>query len=135
MLFFAGAVAGVRLHALAGVWRDGGTLGDGVWFAARDATGVVEALSIFGFLAFAASFFVFGVVIARSTPLPRGLGVLALGSAIVTSLGVGGLIVTDADAFWVVSMLGLFAVLVSFVVTGGWLLLRGTRPPAGPATS
>ena len=114
------------------MWRDSGAPGDSVWFAARDATGFASTFALLGLLAFAASFFVFGVVIARSTPLPRGLGVIALGGAIVTSLGVGGLIVTDGDAFWAVAMLGLLAVMLAFVVSGGWLLLRGTRPPAGP---
>ena len=124
----------MRLHALAGLWRDGGTRGDSVWFAAQDATGFAETLSVVALLAFAASFFVFGVVIARSTPLPRGLGVFALGGAFVAALETGGLAITSGDAFWVVAMLGLLAMLLSFVATGGWLLVRGTRAWAGPAS-
>jgi hypothetical protein len=38
----------------------------------------------------------------------------------------------DVEASWMLMMLGVLVVFISFVVTGGWLLVRGTRPPAGP---
>ena len=133
VLFLGAAVAGVRLLALAEVWRDGGLRGDAVWLSARGAAGYQESLGFAGALMIAVSFLTFGAAIARSTPLPRWLGLLAVGGAIVAIVGLGGLAV--ADAFWLVFMAGIIAVLASFIATGGWLLVRGTRPPAGPAAS
>ena len=133
-LMTAAAVASVRLHTLADVWNDGGARGDAVWLSARSAAGLVEGLSIAGVLAFVASFATFGVMIARSTPLPRALGLATLAGGGLMVLALVGMGAAGGDGFWFVLMLGMLAVLLSIVVTGGWLVVRGTRPAPGSAS-
>ncbi len=130
VMFVATAVAGVRLHALAEVWRDGGVRGDTTWLAAASTANYVESLGILAVFAMAASFVTVGALIARGTPLPRWLGVLGLVGAGTVLLAMPGL-ATGVEAFWMITMLGVLVLLAAIVVTGGWLLVRGTRPLAG----
>ena len=131
VLFVASAVAGVRLHALAEVWRDGGVAGDATWLASKATVEYVSTFSFLAIFAIAVSFVTVGALIARGTPPPRWVGVLGLVGAGAVLVAMPG-IAAQVEAFWMLMMLGLLVVLISFVVTGGWLLVRGTRPPAGP---
>ena len=129
--FVASGVAGVRLYALAGVWSDGGLRGDAAWRAADTTVQYIEFFGIAAILALAVSFVTIGALITRSAPMPRWVGVLGLvgaGTILLSMPGLG----TGVEAFWLLMFLGVLIVLVAFVVTGGWLLVRGTRPPAGP---
>ncbi len=132
VLFVASAVAGVRLHTLAEVWRNGGVAGDPAWVAANATVEYVETFGFLAALAMAVSFVTVGALIARGTPLPRWVGVLGLVGASAVLLAMPGM-AADIEASWMLMMLGVLVVFISFVVTGGWLLVRGTRPPVGPA--
>ena len=136
VLFIAGAVAGLQLHALAEDWREAGSVrGDAIWLDARDAAERVESLGFLAFIAVASSFASFGVVIARSAALPRALGWPALvgGATAVGSIPLWAIGLT-ADAAWLVTMLGLLGVAASFLLTAGWLTIRGTRRPNAPTS-
>jgi hypothetical protein len=139
VIFIAGAIAGLQLHALAGEWRDTGHVrGDATWLQARDAAGLVENSAFFGMGILALSFLSFGAVIARSAALPRAFGFPAMiGAVIVVASFVVWAIGPIAEAGWFVFMLGLLAVTASFVLTAGWLTIRGTRRPgpSGPAAA
>ena len=135
VLFIASGVAGLHLHSLADRWLEGGAVrGDAIWFEARDAAKQQEAFGVFAFVAVAFSFASFGVIIARSAALPRALGWPALvgGAIAVASIPMWAIGLT-ADVAWYVFMLGLLGVAASFLLTAGWLTIRGTRRPAAPA--
>ena len=134
-LFFAAAVAGVRLQTLAEVWRDGGVPGDVVWLSARTTTNWVENLSSLGALMFAVSFVTFGAMFARSAPALRWIGVLSIAGAGVAAFAIVGVFAGLEELPWYAFGLGLLGVVISLVVTGGWLVVRGTRQAPGPASA
>jgi hypothetical protein len=83
----------------------------------------------FAFLAMAGiapSFASFGVVIARSRALPRGVGLPALVGGVVVAVCLP-LLATGVEVVWLFLMAGMVRVAVSFVLTAGWLAVRGTR--------
>jgi hypothetical protein len=122
---FAAVVFGVQLTAHATIWRAGGAPRDTVWFAARDAATGLEALSFIAALLFLLSFIVFGAMIVQRAMLPRAIGLLALGGVVAT-------VAATAAFGWYGLMGGIAVVMLSIVVTGGWLIARGTSRPAGP---
>ena len=125
---FAAVIYGVQLTAHATIWRAQGVLRDGVWFAARDAAAALEALSILALALFALSFIVFGALIAQRSILPRPIGLAALGGvvlAVVAAVAVG----------WWGLMAGIMLIMLSIAVIGGWLIARGTRPPADASSA
>jgi hypothetical protein len=126
LTMFAAVVFGVQLTAHATTWRAGGdNPRDTVWFAARDAAAGLETLSIVAALFFLLSFIVFGAMIVQRAMLPRAIGLLALAGVVVT-------VAATAVFGWWGLMGGLAVVMLSIVVTGGWLVARGTSRPAGP---
>ncbi len=142
VLFIAGAVAGLQLHSIAGEWRDAGHVpGDAKWLEARDAAGLVSGFGSLALGIMALRFLSFGAVIARRAALPRALGFPAIIGAllVVAAFGFGaigfGVAAPVGEAGWLVFMLGLLAVATSFVLTAGWLTVRGTRDrgPSGSA--
>ena len=123
---FTAVIYGVQLTAHATIWRAGGAPRDAVWFAARDAAAVLEAFSVIAGVLFLLSFVVFGAMIVQRTMLPRAIGLLALGGVVVA-------VAATAVFGWYGLMGGLAIVMLSIVVTGVWLIVRGTRRPAGPS--
>lgn len=123
------AIAGVRLHALGGVWRESGSRGDSVWLSAKDAAQIVEFGTLLAALVFVLSFVVIGVYIARRAMLPRALGVGPVVGAAIFILGM-------LFSAWYVGMAGIALAMLSVLATGVWLAVRGTRrsaePPATP---
>ena len=129
VLFIVGAVAGLQLHALAEDWRAAGSVpGDAIWLDARDAAGLVSAFGFFAMGALALSFASFVIVIARSRALPRGVGLPALAGGIVVVVCLP-LLATGIEIVRLFLMAGMLSVAASFLLTAGWLTLRGTRRP------
>jgi hypothetical protein len=77
----------------------------------------------------------FGLVILRSAMLPRWLGGLATLSGLSVVLGVA--LLPLHEVFYGLAALGVLVGLLWFLITGVWLLLRGTgeapRAHLGPA--
>jgi hypothetical protein len=103
-------------------------VGGAGWEQARERADLQESTGFLGVLAVAVAFAGFGAIIARSAILPRALAwpALAGGALLVGSLPLWSL----GDWGWYVSMLGMMSLGVSFLLTAGWLALRGTRPVA-----
>jgi hypothetical protein len=119
------AIAGVRLHALGGVWRESGTRGDSVWLSAKDSAQIVEFGTLLAALVFVLSFVVLGVYIARRAMLPRALGIGPVVGGAIFILGM-------LFSAWYVGMAGIALAMLSVLATAVWLALRGTRQPAEP---
>jgi hypothetical protein len=121
VLFVVGAVVTLELHALAGDWRE-----------ARAAAGRVETMGAFAIMGLGLSFAGFGVIIARNAVLPRPIAWLALagGAVLLGSLPLWSF----GDWAWYVFISGTLSVTISFLLTAGWLTIRGTRRTAMPAT-
>lgn len=131
VLFMVGGLVTLELHALAGDWREAGRVpGDVTWFEARDAASRLEAMGLFAIMGLGLSFAGFGVIIARSAVLPRPLAWLALagGAVLLASLPLWSV----GDWAWYVFMAGTLGVTIAFLLTAGWLTIRGTRRTAPP---
>lgn len=128
-MFIGSAVATLELHGLAEDWQlEGRVAGGATWDQAQQQAGRQESMGFLGILSLGVAFAGFGVIIARSSILPRALawpalagGTLVIGSVPLWSVG---------DWAWYVAMLGTMSLGVSFLLTAGWLALRGTRPAA-----
>lgn len=133
VLFMVGAVVTLELHALAGDWREAGRVpGDATWLEARAAAGRVETMGVFAIMGLGLSFAGFGVIIARNAVLPRPIAWLALagGAVLLGSLPLWSF----GDWAWYVFISGTLSVTISFLLTAGWLTIRGTRRTAVLAT-
>ncbi len=67
--------------------------------------------------------------IVRSGAVPRALAIPAAVGVVTFVWAIGPI----GAAGWRVSMVGVLAVAASFVLTAGWLTLRGTRRPSQKA--
>lgn len=119
------AIAGVRLHALGGVWRESGSRGDSVWLSAKDAAQIVEFGTLLAAVIFSLSFVVLGFYIARRAMLPRPLGGVSVAGAAILVVGV-------VFNVWAVMMVGIVLVMLSVLAIAAWLAIRGTSRPAEP---
>lgn len=68
----------------------------------------------------------FGALIIQSAVVPRWLGWLALVLSVVMALY---WVVIFISFFWAVGWAGFLGTLLWFLITGGWLLVRGSRTP------
>ena len=117
--------AGRSLYDLAVQWRDaGGTEGDPVWTSARAVALIYEGLAGFSMMLLVGSLLAFGAAALQQGLVPRGLGWLGIAGGAVLVLGLALGAVTDHA--WYLIMGSVLVGLVWLLLTGAWLLLRGT---------
>lgn len=144
VLLLAGAGSGVALHDLAGEWSaTGGAQAEQVLTSARAVALVFAFFANIAFFLLFGGVSAFGALIAWTGAIPRWLGWLAVFSGVLQALSLTVGLVTGA--LWDMVMgsaigTGLFSYLIfgSFfsavlwlLITGGWLLVRGTQEATG----
>ena len=123
-------VVELQLHSIAEDWvAAGSSLLDARWLEARDAADLGGKLAGFALALLTLSFLSFGAVIARSAALPRALGLLAVIGAIIIAAAFASYAIGPIGGYtsWKIYMVGFVGATASFVLTAGWLTLRGTR--------
>lgn len=139
VLLLAGAGAGVALHDLAGEWSGAGGAQSGqVFTSARAVALMFEFLGIVSFFLLFGGLLAFGGLIAWTGAMPRWLGALAVLSGVLLVLGLTVGLITGAlwdvimgsalpaGVSWLING-SVLAALLWLLVTGGWLLVRGTE--------
>jgi len=130
VLFISGAVVWLQLHSIAEDWVAAGSVPrDARWFEAQDAAALGGVLSGSALVLLLLSFLSFIAVIVRGGAVPRALAIPAAVGVVTFVWAIGSI----GAAGWRVSMVGVLAVAASFVLTAGWLTLRGTRRPSQKA--
>lgn len=139
-LLLVGAGTGAALHDLAGEWSAlSGARAEQVFTSARAVALAFEFLGIVSFFVLLGGVLAFGGLIAWTGAMPRWLGALAVLSGVLLVLGLTVGLLTGA--LWDLVMgsfigTGLFSYLINgsllaallwLLVTGGWLLVRGTE--------
>ena len=124
--------AGRSLYDLAAQWRDaGGAEGDPIWISARAVALIYEGLAGLSMMLLVGSLFAFGGAVVQQAVLPRPLGWLPIAGGVVLALALIVGAVTDGG--WYLLMASVLIGLVWLLLTGGWLLLRGTTEHRLPA--
>ena len=101
--------------------------------SARPLSELVQAAMFVGLIGFLPlGLLTFGTLISWRRVVPRWIGWLAVASGLLMlSIWLSGL----TDAFWLVAMVGTLGALVWLLVTGAWMVVRGTQDVAGLSTA
>lgn len=144
VLLLIGAATGVALHDLAAEWSGAGAArAEQVLISARAVALVFEFLANIAFLLLFAGVLAFGGLIVWTGAMPRWLGGLAVLSGVLQGLSLTVGLITGAlwdlvmgsaigaGLFSYLLIGGFFTAVLWLLVTGGWLLVRGTKEATG----
>ena len=121
--FMVGGFVGAGLIDLAGDFAKAAPTGaSAIVTSARPLAVILESAFYIGAnLGLALSALVFGTLVVWSKALPWWLGALAIAGACLTP---------SIYVFWYTGIIGVMVILLWLLLTGGWMVMRGTREVA-----